>query len=51
MDIIEFEKILEEPAAVAEEKKKTKAVEEKLKQAEADKAELLDWLKTIKEDA
>ena len=51
MDILEFENLMKEPAAVTEERKKTKAVEEKLKKAEADKAELLDWLKTIKEDA
>ena len=51
MTILEFENYMKEPAAVTEEKKKTKAVEEKLKKAEADKAELLDWLKTIKEDA
>ena len=38
MDIIEFEKIMEEPAAVTEEKNKTKVVEDKLKEAEADKA-------------
>ena len=38
MTILEFENYMKEPAAVTEEKKKTKAVEEKLKKAEADKA-------------
>ena len=48
---IALEKHMEDSAELIAEKKKTKAVEEKLKKAEADKAELLDWLKTIKEDA
>ena len=38
MNILEFENYMKELAAVIEEKKKTKAVEEKLKKAEADKA-------------
>jgi hypothetical protein len=41
---------MEEPAAVTEEKKKTKAVEDLFKKAEADKAKLLEELKNLKDD-
>ena len=41
---------MKEPVALTAEKQRTKAVEEKLKQAEADKAKLLEELKNLKDD-